>query len=67
MTQRPRADVLEPRDVATWLDVDVAWVLRAIADDRLPVLGYRSDGVPLMATHEVQAWLRRPTPSDDET
>lgn len=67
MTQPPAASVLEPRDVAAWLDTDVAWVLRAIAEEGLPVLGYRSDGVPLLAADEVRAWLRRPTRHDDET
>ncbi len=67
MTERPQASVLEPRAVAAWLDVDVDWVMRAIAKDDLPVLGYRSDGTPLMATAEIHAWLRRPTVADDET
>jgi hypothetical protein len=34
---------------------------------RLPVLGYRGDGVPLLAADEIRAWLRRPTLHDDET
>jgi hypothetical protein len=59
--------VLEPRAVAEWLDADLDWVLRAISDDGLPVLGYRSDGTPLLAVDEVRAWLRRPTAADDET
>jgi hypothetical protein len=67
MTQLPSADVLEPRAVAAWLDVDLDWVIRAIARADLPILGCRSDGVPLMATCEIQAWLRRPTRADDET
>jgi hypothetical protein len=67
MTRLPIAEVLEPEGVAAWLDVDVAWVLRAIARDALPVLGRRADGVPLMATCEIQAWLRRSTVADDET
>jgi hypothetical protein len=67
VTPAPLASVLEPHAVADWLDTDVEWVMRAIADDGLPVLGYRTDGIPLMATGEVQAWLRRPTLADDET
>ncbi|WP_187369454.1 hypothetical protein [Baekduia soli] len=63
----PSAEVLEPQAVAEWLHIDVTWVLAAIARADLPVLGYRSDGVPLLATDEVQAWLRRPTLADDET
>jgi hypothetical protein len=67
MTGEPSATVLEPLGVAEWLDVDVDWILRAIADDGLPVLGYRGDGTPLMDIDEVRAWLRRPSPADDET
>jgi hypothetical protein len=59
--------VLEPCAVAAWLDVDVEWVEHAIAHEGLPVLGRRDDGVALLATSEVQAWLRRPTLADDET
>jgi hypothetical protein len=67
MTDRPIADVLDPAAVAAWLDVDVGWVAQAITDGALPVLGHRSDGTPLMATCEIQAWLRRPSVADDET
>jgi hypothetical protein len=67
VTRPPAASVLEPGAVADWLDTDVEWVMRAIVDDGLPVLGYRTDGIPLMATAEVQAWLRRPSLADDET
>ena len=67
MTVRPDAQVLEPVAVAAWLDTDVAWVMRAIADDGLPVLGYRDDGTPLLATDEVRDWLRRPRREDDCT
>jgi len=67
MTRPPSAAVLEPADVAIWLDAEVAWVMRAIAEEGLPVLGYRSDGVPLLATDEIRAWLRRPTLADDES
>lgn len=66
MTQPPVAAVLEPEAVAVWLDTDVAWVAHAIAHDGLPVLGFRSDGTPLLAADEVRAWLRRPLLSDDE-
>jgi hypothetical protein len=67
VTRPPVASVLEPHAVADWLDTDVEWVMRAIAEDGLPVLGYRTDGIPLMAAGEVQAWLRRPSLADDET
>jgi hypothetical protein len=67
MTAPPDADVLEPEGVAAWLDVDVAWVLRAVAEDGRPVLGRRADGTPLLAVEEVRAWLRRASPADDET
>jgi len=64
---RPHAVVLEPDAVAEWLVVDVDWVLRAIDRDGLPVLGYRSDGVPLLARDEVLAWLHLRSAPDDET
>lgn len=67
MTRPPIASVLEPFDVAVWLDADIPWVMRAIAEEGMPVLGYRTDGVPLLAVEEVRAWLRRPSPHDDET
>jgi hypothetical protein len=67
MTDPPDAEVLDPEGVARWLDTDVEWVRRAIDRDELPVLGYRSDGVPLMARSEIRAWLRRPTAADDES
>jgi hypothetical protein len=58
--------VVEPAAVAAWLDVEPGWVAGAIAEG-LPVLGYRSDGVPLLVVGEVRAWLRRPTLDDDAT
>jgi hypothetical protein len=58
--------VIEPAAMAVWLDVEPGWVDGAIAEG-LPVLGYRSDGVPLFAVGEVRAWLRRPTIDDDAT
>jgi hypothetical protein len=62
----PPVAVLEPQAIAAWLDVDDNWIRQAIADG-LPVLGYRSDGTPLLAADEVRAWLRRPSTADDET
>jgi len=67
MTRPPTAAVLEPHEVAAWLDTSVAWVMRAIAEEGLPVLGRRGDGTPLLAADEVRAWLRRPTLDDDAT
>lgn len=67
MTAPPTAPVLEPQAVAAWLDTGVEWVMRAIAEEGMPVLGYRTDGVPLLAVDEVRAWLRRPSCADDET
>jgi hypothetical protein len=58
--------LLEPDDIARWLDVHPSWVDDAIASG-LPVIGYRSDGVPLCAAGDVRAWLRRPSLADDET
>ena len=63
----PAAAVLEPHAVADWLATDVDWVMQAISENGLPVLGQRSDGTPLLAVDEVRAWLRRSTPADDET
>lgn len=63
----PDLTILEPPAVAEWLDVDVAWVLRAIQRDGMPVLGFRTDGTPLVCLEEVRVWLRRPSPADDET
>jgi hypothetical protein len=67
MTRPPADSLLEPGAVAAWLDVGFEWVMDAIEHRGLPVLGYRSDGIPLMAAGEIQAWLRRPTLADDET
>jgi hypothetical protein len=53
--------------VAAWLDVEEEWLGRAISDDALPVMGYTSDGRPVVAAGEVRAWLRRPDPHGDET
>jgi hypothetical protein len=58
--------VVEPETVAAWLDVELEWVAVAI-DHGLPVLGYRSDGTPLLVVGEVRTWLRRPTLDDDAT
>jgi hypothetical protein len=67
VTETLAADlVLEPEAVAAWLDVEPGWVADAI-DRGLPVLGFRSDGVPLLVVGEVRAWLRRPTLDDDAT
>jgi hypothetical protein len=67
VTEALAADlVLEPEAVAAWLDVEPGWVAAAI-DRGLPVLGVRSDGVPLLVVGEVRAWLRRPTLDDDST
>ena len=67
MTDLPAAEILECSAVAEWLDVDLEWVQHAIAHRGLPVLGRRSDGAVLLSRHEIQAWLRRPSPHDDET
>jgi hypothetical protein len=52
--------------LASDLVVEPEWVATAIAQG-LPVLGYRSDGVPLLVVGEVRTWLRRPTLDDDAT
>jgi hypothetical protein len=65
-TEPPDDALLTPADVEAWLDVDPAWLGRAIAEDALPVMGYTSDGDPVVAAGEVRAWLRRPDPHGDE-
>lgn len=59
--------LLRPADVAEWLLVDQEWVERAVKDDALPVMGYTSEGEPIVAAAEVRAWLRRPDPYGDYT
>jgi hypothetical protein len=63
----PDEALLQPAEVAAWLDVDEEWVQRAVAREELPVMGFTSDGVPVVAAVEVRAWLRRPDPRGDET
>ena len=59
--------LLRPADVAEWLLVDEDWVSRAVAREQLPVMGFTSDGEPIVAAAEVRAWLRRPDPYGDCT
>jgi hypothetical protein len=59
--------LLQPSEVAAWLDVDEAWLARAIARESLPVMGWTSSGEPVLCAEEVRAWLRRPDPHGDET
>ena len=65
--QPPDDALLSAAEVAAWLDVGEDWLAKAIADDALPVMGYTSDGRPVVAAGEVRAWLRRPDPHGDET
>jgi hypothetical protein len=51
----PDDALLTPAEVAAWLDVDVGWLERVIADDGLPVMGFTSAGVPVVAAGEVRA------------
>ena len=68
MTGEPADDdLLRPCDVAPWLHVDEQWLVRAVAGEDLPVMGYTSAGEPVVAACEVRAWLRRPDPHGDET
>jgi hypothetical protein len=68
VTNDPPDDaLLDPTDVAAWLQVDETWLVRAIAQDALPVMGYTSAGDPVVAAGEVRKWLRRPDPLADET
>jgi hypothetical protein len=66
-TEPPDDALLGPADVAAWLDVDEEWLARAIATDALPVMGFTTGGVPVVAASEVRAWLRRPDPYGDHT
>ena len=59
--------LLGPEDVAEWLLVDPEWVARAIASEKLPVMGFTDTGEPVVAAGEVRAWLRRPDPDGDTT
>jgi hypothetical protein len=63
----PDDALLQAADVAAWLDVDEDWLERAVERDGLPVMGFTSDGEPVVAAVEVRAWLRRPDPFADET
>lgn len=63
----PDDALLSPAEVAAWLHVDEDWVARACAQDALPVMGFTSDGHPVVSALEVRAWLRRPDPRADET
>jgi hypothetical protein len=59
--------LLGPSDVAAWLRVDEDWLARAIRHEDLPVMGFTSNGGPVVAAGEVRAWLRRPDPFGDHT
>ncbi len=68
MDEPPADDaLLRPVDVAAWLHVDPEWVDRAVRHQALPVMGFTSDGEPVVAVREVRAWLRRPDPFGDLT
>lgn len=68
MSDGPPDDaLLRPCDVAAWLDVEEAWLARAIAREELPVMGFTSVGEPVVLAAEVRAWLRRPDPSWDSS
>jgi len=63
----PDDALLSAAEVAAWLHVDDDWLPRAIAEDALPIMGWASDGSPVVAAGEVRAWLRRPDEYGDET
>jgi len=63
----PDDALLRPCDVAAWLDVEEAWLARAIAREELPVMGFTSVGEPVVLAAEVRAWLRRPDVSWDNS
>ncbi len=59
--------LLGPAEVAAWLDVEEDWLARSVTRDELPVMGWTSDGRPIVVAGEVRAWLRRPDPHGDHT
>jgi hypothetical protein len=66
MSTDPTDDaLLQPADVAQWLHVDESWLAKAVFEEQLPVMGFTSDGKPVVAASEVRAWLRRPDPYGD--
>ena len=67
MSDPPDDALLGAADVASWLQVDEAWLAHAIAHDQLPVMGYTTAGDPIVAASEVRAWLRRPDAFGDFT
>jgi hypothetical protein len=67
MSDPPDDALLTPAEVAAWLDVDEAWLAHAVARERLPVMGFTTAGLPVVAAGEVRAWLRRPDPDADCT
>ena len=68
MIEEPPDDaLLQPAEVAEWLQVDEDWLARAVERDGLPVMGFTSAGEPVVAAAEVRAWLRRPDPYGDTT
>ena len=67
MSGPPDDALLSPAEVAAWLDVDESWLAHAVARDQLPVMGFTTAGLPVVAAGEVRAWLRRPDPGADCT
>jgi hypothetical protein len=68
VTDGPPDDaLLRPCDVAAWLLVDEAWVAKAVAREELPVMGFTSEGEPVVVAAEVREWLRRPDVSWDSS
>jgi hypothetical protein len=67
MSDPPDEALLGPAEVAAWLDVDESWLAHAVAREQLPVMGWTTEGKPVVAAGEVRAWLRRPAVEDDAT
>ncbi len=63
----PDDALLRPAEVAVWLDVGEDWLARAIVREGLPVMGFATNGEPVVVAGELRAWLRRPDPHGDET
>jgi hypothetical protein len=64
VTNDPPDDaLLGPTDVAAWLQVDATWLVRAIAQDALPVMGYTTAGDPVVCSRRGSQVAAPPRPA----